>query len=443
MNIKVEKTEKANEVKISFKIEAEKFEDAMKKVYSKSSKYFAIPGFRKGKAPYQIVEKKYGPEIFYEDAFNDLVPGIYEQALKDNKVEAVSNPEIDVQKMEKGSDLEFTAVVQTKPEVKLGKYKGIELKKVEYNVSDEDVNHELKHMQEHNARVITVEDRAAKDKDIAVIDFEGFVDGKAFEGGKAEKHELELGSHSFIPGFEEQLLGHKKGENFEIKVKFPEQYYKEDLRGKNAIFKITINDIYVKEIPELNDDLAKSLGFANLDKMKDLICGNLKNMFEGRMKNVLKDKIFTAIVEKNKIDLPDSIIEKEIDEKVENEKEKNKDNKNWDEKKAKKDIEKNIRKSYSGFYLIESIAERNAIDVSDDEIKQVAMQDAVRGGMDVKSVLQQLEKNDKMKNYIYFTLKEAKVFDFIFAKIKKNVKKLDKEAFEKYLKEENEKRNNQ
>jgi len=182
MNVKVEKTENNNEVKLSFEIESEKFEDAMKKVYEKNAKYFNIPGFRKGKAPMQIVEKHYGPSIFYEDAFNELVPEIYEKALEDNKVDAVSRPQVDITQMEKGKDLIFTATVQTSPEVKLGKYKGIELKNIEYNVSDEDVEHELGHMQERNSRLISIDDRPVEPKDIAVIDFEGFVDGKPFEG---------------------------------------------------------------------------------------------------------------------------------------------------------------------------------------------------------------------------------------------------------------------
>ena len=184
MNVKVEKTENTNEVKLSFEIEAEKFDEAMKKVYLKTAKYFNVPGFRKGKAPMQMVEKQYGASIFYEDTFNELVPEIYDEAIKANNVEAVSRPQIDIQQMEKGKNLIFTAIVQVIPEVKLGKYKGIELNKIEYNVSDEDIEHELGHMQEKNSRIVTVEDRPVEPKDITVIDFEGFVDGKAFDGGK-------------------------------------------------------------------------------------------------------------------------------------------------------------------------------------------------------------------------------------------------------------------
>ena len=207
MNCKVEKTKNANEIKLEITVEAEKFENAMKKVYFQNAKYFNIPGFRKGKAPMNIVEKYYGAQIFYEDAFNEVATEAYEEALKENKIEAVSRPEVDIPQMEKGKDLIFTAIVQTKPEVKLGKYKGIEIDKIEYKVDKKDIEHELGHMQEHNSRLITVDDRPLENGDTATIDFEGFVDGVAFEGGKAEGHELEIGSGAFIPGFEEQLVG--------------------------------------------------------------------------------------------------------------------------------------------------------------------------------------------------------------------------------------------
>ena len=209
MSIKIEKTENNNELKLEFTIDAKVFEDGIAKVFKKNAKYFNVPGFRKGKVPMNIAEKHYGVEMFYEDAFNEVVPAIYDKEIKENNLDVVSKPEIDIVQMEKGKDLIFTAVVQTKPEVELGKYKGIELKKVEYKVEDKDIEHELGHMAEKNARVITVEDRPAKEGDIAVIDFEGSVDGVAFEGGKAENHELELGSHSFIEGFEDQVVGMK------------------------------------------------------------------------------------------------------------------------------------------------------------------------------------------------------------------------------------------
>ena len=195
MSVKQEKTENKNELKLTFTVEAAKFDEAIMNVFKKSAKYFNIPGFRKGKAPQNIVEKYYGKEIFYEDAFNEVVPAEYEKALNENKIDAVSKPQIDVVTMEKGQDLVFTAIVQTKPEAKLKKYKGIEIDKIEYNVKDQDIENELKDMQDKNSRLITVEDRPAQNDDTAIIDFEGFVDGVAFDGGKGENHNLVRGSH--------------------------------------------------------------------------------------------------------------------------------------------------------------------------------------------------------------------------------------------------------
>lgn len=237
MSVKVENTENKNEVKLSFVVEAEKFDEAMKKVYAKTAKYFTIPGFRKGKAPMNMVEKQYGTEIFHEDTFNELVPEIYETAIKENNIQVVSNPDIDITQIGKGKDLIFTAIVQIKPEVKLGKYKGIELKKIEYNVSDHDIEHELGHMAEHNARLVSIEDRPVEKGDITVIDFEGSIDGVPFEGGKAEKHELEIGSNTFIPGFEDQIVGMKLEEEKDITVTFPEDYFSKELAGKQLYLK--------------------------------------------------------------------------------------------------------------------------------------------------------------------------------------------------------------
>ncbi len=317
MSIKIEKTEKANELKLEFEIEAEKFDEAIKKVYTKSAKYFNIPGFRKGKAPMAIVEKTYGPSIFYEDAFNEVVPDIYEKELKENNIEAVSNPDIDITQMEKGKDLKFTAVVQIKPEVKLGKYKGIQVKKIEYNVSDKDVEHELGHMQERNARIIPVEDRPVEKGDIAVIDFEGSVDGVKFEGGKAEGHELEIGSNTFIPGFEEQVIGMKVGEEKDINVKFPDDYFSEDLKGKDAIFKVKVNEIKKKELPELNDEFAKDASeFDTLDELKNSIKEKLEEENKSRAKYETEEEVIKAACDDVEIDIPSGMIDTELDNMV-------------------------------------------------------------------------------------------------------------------------------
>ena len=317
MSIKIEKTENANELKLSFEVEAKKFDEAIVSVYKKSAKYINIPGFRKGKAPMAIVEKHYGTEIFYEDAFNELVPGIYEEALKENNIEAVSKPDIDVQQIGKGQDLKFTAIVQTKPEVKLGKYKGIELKKIEYNVTDHDIEHELGHMQERNARMISVEDRPVENGDITVIDFEGSVDGVKFEGGTAEGHELEIGSGAFIPGFEEHIIGMKIDEEKDIKVKFPEDYFSEDLKGKDAVFKVKLHEIKKKEMPELNDDFAKDTSeFDTLDELKNSIKEKLDEANKSKAKYETEEVAIKAVCDATEIDIPSGMIETELDNMV-------------------------------------------------------------------------------------------------------------------------------
>ena len=302
MSMKVEKTDKANEIKLSFVIEAQKFDEAIQKAYTKNAKYFTIPGFRKGKAPYKIVERQYGAQIFYEDAFNEVVPEIYEKELNENKIEAVSRPDIDITQMEKGKDLIFTAIVQTKPEVTLGKYKGIELKKIEYTVKEEDIKHELGHMQERNARLVNVEDRPVEKDDTVVIDFEGFVDGVAFEGGKAEGHELVIGSNTFIPGFEDQIIGMKIDEEKEINVTFPEEYFSKDLAGKEAMFKVKLHEIKKKELPTLDDEFAKDVSeFDTLEELKKSIKEKLEEQNTSRAKYETEDAAIKAVCDNVKI----------------------------------------------------------------------------------------------------------------------------------------------
>ena len=314
MSIKVEKTDNKNELKLEFTVAAEKFEDAMKKVYFQTAKYFNIPGFRKGKAPMNIVEKYYGKEIFYEDAFNEVAGEALDEAVKENDLYVVSRPDIDVTQIEKGKDLIFTAVMQTKPEAELGKYKGVEIKKIEYKVTAEDVNHELSHMQEHNARMVTVEDRPVESGDIVTIDFEGFVDGKAFDGGKAEGHELEIGSNTFIPGFEDQIIGMKIDEEKDINVKFPEEYFSKELAGKDATFKVKLHEIKKKELPKLDDEFAKDVSeFDTLKELKEDIKKKQQKQNDDKAKYETEDAVIKAVCENVKVDIPSGMIETEVD----------------------------------------------------------------------------------------------------------------------------------
>ena len=314
MSVKVEKSENKNEVKLEFTIEAKVFDEGIKKVFNKNAKYFNIPGFRKGKAPMNIVEKYYGAEIFYEDAFNEVVPAAYDEAIKAEKLDVVSRPDIDIKQIGKGKDLIFTAVVSVKPEVKLGKYKGISLEKNIYKVTDETINHELAHMQEQNSRLVSVSDRAVETSDIAVIDFEGFVDGVAFEGGKAENHELQLGSNTFIPGFEDQVAGMKVDEVKDINVTFPEEYFSKDLAGKAAVFKVTLHEIKVKELPVIDDEFAKDVSeFDTLAELKADVKAKKEEQNALRSKSELEEAVVKAISEASEVDIPAGMVDVEVE----------------------------------------------------------------------------------------------------------------------------------
>ena len=314
MSVKVEKTENKNELKLEFTVEAKVFDEGIKKVFNKNARYFNIPGFRKGRAPMNIVEKYYGDEIFYEDAFNEVVPAIYDEAIKNEKLEVVSRPKIDIVQMEKGKDLIFTAIVDVKPEVKLGKYKGISIEKTEYKVEETDIDAEIKTMAERNSRMVTVSDRAAKKGDIAVIDFVGSVNGVEFEGGKASNHELELGSNTFIPGFEDQVIGMKTEEVKDVKVKFPEEYFSKELAGKDAVFKVTLHEIKEKELPKIDDEFAKDVSeFDTLKELKADIKSKKEKQNEERSKAELEEKAVKAVAADSTIDIPSGMIELEID----------------------------------------------------------------------------------------------------------------------------------
>lgn len=427
MSTKIEKTENKNEVKLEFTIEAKKFDEAIMKVYQKSARYFNIPGFRKGKAPFNIVERMYGDEIFYEDAFNELVPAIYEKEIEDNKIEAVSKPEINIVKMKKGEDLVFTALVQTKPEVKLGKYKGIELKKVEYPVTDEDVEHELAHVQEHNARIITVEDRPVQDKDIAVIDFQGFVDGKAFEGGKAEKHELEIGSKTFIPGFEDQVIGMKVGEEKDINVKFPEDYFSKDLAGKDATFKVKLHEIKEKQLPALDDEFAKDVSeFDTLKDYKTSIKEKKQAQNDDRAKHETENLAIEAVSNETKIDIPSGMIETEIDAMIRDlEQQLSYQGINLDQylkimNKTRKEVEENYKeqaeKNVKSRLILEAIIKEEKIESTDEEINAKIKEMATNYGRKEE----ELSKNEALKEYIANNIKTEKAIELIIknAKIK-------------------------
>ncbi len=317
MAVKTEQVEK-NLVKLTFEVSFEEFEKAVNNVYLKNRGKITVPGFRKGKAPRNVIEKMYGTGVFYEDAINAVLPEAYEAASKESELDIVARPEIDIDgEIENGKPIVFTALVTTKPEVELGKYKGIKIDKIEHTVSDEDVDSAIANEQKKNARVIYVEDRAVEKGDIAVIDFDGSVDGVAFDGGKGEDYELEIGSNTFIPGFEDQLIGAKTGEDVKVEVKFPEEYHAADLAGKDAVFMCKVKSIKTKELPELNDDFASEVSeFDTLDEYKKSVREKLEKEAEDRTKAEIENAVVKAVVEKAKFDLPDAMVEAEVDRSV-------------------------------------------------------------------------------------------------------------------------------
>lgn len=312
MNAVLEKKEN-NKATFTIEIGEDKFEKAIQKSYLKNRNRFNIPGFRKGKAPRKIIEMNYGEEIFYEEALNIILPEAYESAIDELELEPVEQPQVDIEELEKGKPVVFKIEVTVKPEVKLGEYKSIEVEKVEYNVKDEDVEKELNSIQEMNARLIDASDREIKDGDILNIDFEGYIDEEKFEGGTAENQQLEIGSNKFIPGFEEQLIGKKKGEEVEVKVNFPEDYFEESLKGKEAIFKVTINEIKEKELPELDDEFAKDVSeFDTLDEFKESIKEKLEKDMKNKEKVEQEGKVIDKVVEVSEVDIPEVMVDNQI-----------------------------------------------------------------------------------------------------------------------------------
>ena len=408
MNCKVEKTENANEVKLEITVEAEKFENAMKKVYFQNAKYINIPGFRKGKAPMNIVEKYYGAEIFYEDAFNEVATEAYDEAIEANKIDVVSRPTVDIVQMEKGKDVIFTAVVQVKPEVELGKYKGIEIKKIEYPVKDEDVQNEIKQMQDKNSRLVTVDDRA-------------------LEGGKAEGHELEIGSGAFIPGFEDQLVGMKIDEEKEIKVTFPKEYFSKDLAGKEATFKVKLHEIKRKELPNLDDEFAKDVSeFDTLKELEASIKERLEKDNAQKAKYETEEAAIKAVCDKSKVEIPSGMVDMEVDHMIQdiNQRLSYQGLKLEQYLKMIGKTEEEVRKEYEPQAIeaiksrltLEAVRKAEKIEATDEEINAKLEEMAKNYGKKVEEI----SDNENLKDYIKEGIESEKAIDFIVknAKIK-------------------------
>ena len=313
MSFKVEQLEEKNMVKLVIEATAEEFEAGLNTAYNKSKSKINVPGFRKGKAPRKIIEQLYGQEVFFEDAANAIIPDAYAKACIESELDIVSQPKISVTQLEKGKPFVFEAEVAVRPEVELGNYKGVEVSKVDTEATDADVEEEIKKVAEQNSRTITVEDRAVKDGDMTVIDFEGFIDGEAFEGGKGENYPLTIGSHSFIDNFEDQIIGMNIGDEKEINVTFPEDYHAEELKGKPATFKVSVKEIKEKQLPDIDDDFAQDVSdFDTLDEYKADLKKKIAERKEAEAKRQKETKAIEKIVADSKMDIPQAMIDTQV-----------------------------------------------------------------------------------------------------------------------------------
>ena len=318
MSFKVEQLEEKNMVKLVIEASAEEFEAGLNAAYNKNKNKISVPGFRKGKAPRKMIEQLYGSQIFFEDAANEIIPNAYADAAKESGLDIVSQPKVSIEQLEAGKPFIFAAEVAVRPEVELGEYKGVEVTKADAEVTDADVEEELKKVQDQNSRTVSVEDRAVKDGDMTVIDFEGFIDGEAFEGGKGENYPLTIGSHSFIDTFEEQMIGMNIGEEKELNVTFPEDYHAENLKGKPATFKVTVKEIKEKQLPELDDDFAQDVSdFDTLAEYKDDLKKKIAERKESEAKAKKESEAIEKVVEAAKMDIPQAMIDTQVNRMLE------------------------------------------------------------------------------------------------------------------------------
>ena len=420
MSSKLEKIENSV-ARLEIKVSPEDFGIAMKKAYKKNVKRFNIPGFRKGKAPMRIVELQYGEEIFYEDAFEFAFPDAYEMAIEENKLEPVAQPDIDIETISKAEGMVIKAEVAVKPEVDLGEYKGIEVEKREYNVSDEDVQKALEESQEQNARLITVEDRAIEEGDSAIIDFKGFIDGEAFEGGEGTNFNLKIGSGQFIPGFEEQLIGVEAGQEVKVEVNFPEDYHQKDVAGKPALFEVKVNEIKEKELPELDDEFAKDISeFDTLEELKEDIRIKRQDEEEHRIKHEVEDSILAKLVENTTMVIPDAMVDGEVERMLQDFDYQLRSQginltdyfkyTNIEEEAFKENLKEDAKKKISVDLVLEKIIEVEDIQANEEEIEEELVVLAKQYGQEVEKMKETLKGNNE---YIVDTIKRRKAIAFL------------------------------
>jgi trigger factor len=447
MSVQVENLEK-NMAKLTIEVAAEEVEKALQAAYMKEKGKISIPGFRKGKVPRQMIEKMYGPAVFYEDAANTLIQDNYPSAVDESGIDIVSRPTIDVVQIEKGKSFIFTAEVAVRPEVKLGKYLGVQVTKIDTSVSDDEVAAELEKEREKNARTVTVTDRAVQNGDTAVIDFEGFVDGVAFEGGKGENHPLEIGSHSFIDTFEDQLVGKNAGDEVDVNVTFPEQYQAAELAGKPALFKVKIHEVKAKELPELNDEFAQDASeFDTLEEYKADLKKRLEEQKENDAKRTKEDEAIQKIIDKSSMDIPEAMLDTQCENMI-NE---------FAQRIAQSGLSMEQYMQFSGLTLdklkeqvrpeaetriksslvLEQIAKDENIEVTDDEINAEVEKMAAAYGMEADKLKEYM--GDSEKESIARDLKVTKAVDLIMENVKERAKaktKKEKEAEAKEATEE-------
>ena len=428
MSLQVEKLEH-NMARLTIEVSAEELEKAIQKVYQKTKNRINVPGFRKGKVPRNVIERMYGKEVFYEDAANELVPDAYENALEECEEKIVSSPKITVTKIEAGQPFIFTAEVALKPEVRLGKYKGVKVAAQPLDVTEEEITKELSREQENNARTIEVEGRAVENGDIATIDFEGFVDGEAFEGGKGENYPLTIGSGAFIPGFEEQLIGKNKEEEVEVNVTFPEEYPAQELQGKEALFKVVIREVKTKELPELDDEFAAEVSeFDTLAEYKEDIRKKLAEKKEQEAKAAKEEAVVDAIIADADMEIPDAMLETQqrqvVDEFSQRLRMQGLSLEQYfqvtglDMQKLMEQVKPQAMKRIQSRLVLEAVVTAEGITASDEDYEKEIARMAEAYQMEPDQVKERLGDNEKAKQQLLDDLAVTKAADFVVREAK-------------------------
>lgn len=436
MNVQVEDLGK-NMVKLTVEVPVETVDAAIKSAYNKQKNKIAIPGFRKGKVPQAMIEKMYGPDVFYEDAANIMLQTQYPAAVDESGVDIVSRPTIDVTQIEKGKPFIFTAEVAKRPEVTLGKYNGVTVTKIDTSVTEEEVDAEIEQQRNINARTVTITDRPVQEGDTAVIDFEGFVDGVAFEGGKGENHSLEIGSHSFIDTFEDQLVGKNSGEEVEVNVTFPEQYQAAELAGKPATFKVKINEIRAKELPELNDEFVQDVSeFDTMAEYREDTKKKLEERKENAAKGTKEDEAIQKIIDKSKMDIPEAMIDMQAENMIEEFAQRiSAQGMSFDQymqfsgmtiDKMKEQVRPEALQRIQSSLVLEQIAKEENLEATDEDVDAEVTKMAEMYGMkaeDLKSYMGESEKESMKRD-----LAVKKAVEFIMANVKERAKAKSKTA---------------